>query len=210
MNHPTVLVAGEDHNDRQAIRILVSALRPELRGRFEHFRTPMTLVKDLNRAKAAVRADKVVAAMRARQRRGALLGALFHEDCDAPEPDHERKAELIERYYSHAPCRVLAVVPAPMMEAWWLLFPDVLPRVRAAWRAPTEFVGRDVGQLRDAKTELRRALRPRSARTPPSFPDYVESDAPLIAEAIVVSGTVLAHKGQSASWLLFREKVAAL
>lgn len=214
MTQPAVLVSGEHQNDRRVIRTLVEALRPDLQGRLEFFRAPMSLVKDLNRAKAVERADKVVKVLRARQRRGALLAALFHEDCDAPEPEHLRKTTLIESYYSHAPCRVLAVVPAPMMEAWWLLFPHVLPRVRAAWREPVEFVGRDVGRLRDAKGELRRAVRPRTGprtgRVLSSFPDYTESDAPLIAEALAKSGAILTPSGKSDSWRLFCAKVAAL
>lgn len=208
MTAGSVLIAGEDHNDREAIRTLTAGLRPDLR-RFEYHRAPLTLVKDLNQAKAKERAHKVIVALRARQKRGPLRALLLHEDCDAFEPAHEDKIATIERHYSTAPCSVFAVVPAPMIEAWWLLFPDALPLVRASWRAPSEYVGRDTGRLAQAKKALREAVRPKG-KVPGNFPDYSENDSPAIARAIVSSGRVASPQGRSLSWAVFVEKVEAI
>ena len=115
--------------------------------------------------------------------------------------------EKIEKTYQSLPWPVHAVVPAWEMETWWFLFPSAVAALHRSWRAPDQYLGKDVGKIRDAKERLRQCVRPAGARST-TFRSYVESDSVLIAKKIVELGLLAPPwKAKSASWLVFLEKV---
>jgi len=66
--------------------------------------------------------------------------------------------------------------------------------------------------VRDAKEKLTRAVRPAGLKKKEraSFPDYVESDSPKIAEKVKSMGLIDQPEARSASFDAFRRRVLAL
>lgn len=207
-----VLVFGEDENDTSAIVVLVRGIRPDLgtRTKLEPLRKPLTLIKDIDAARLAARARKVVATTKAANVRLPVRACIFHEDTDAVEPSSAALASQIIRAYSGCRGAVLPAVAAWEVEAWWYLFPDAVAATHSSWRAPTQHVGRDTGMIRDPKKTLRRDVRPTGQRVPPSFRTYKESDCTAIARAIVDGGHLPNPKGTSTSWTAFVTAVRAM
>ncbi|GAA3726868.1 hypothetical protein GCM10022225_05080 [Plantactinospora mayteni] len=202
-----VVILGEDDNDRQAIKILVAALRPDLGTGIQTLRKPMALVKNVPPERLPSKAQRDGALLRAVHARKPIRCVFMHEDADAVEPAHERLITKIEECYSDLPWPVHAVVPAWETETWWFLFPKALKAVRPSWRMPTEYAGRDLGRIRNSKEELKKALLPAGSK-PATLRTYAEADSALIAEKIVAL-KLLAPPwfAKSASWLAFVKKV---
>ncbi|GMV73039.1 MAG: hypothetical protein AMXMBFR77_28760 [Phycisphaerales bacterium] len=200
---PVVLVFGEDDNDREAVKQLLYALRPDLPTVAKRAR-PLVLVKGREAAKARKNALDVARVARAERTRSDVRMVFAHQDCDAVEPAHEAIARDIEAHLSAAGERAIAVVPAWEMEAWWFLWPDAAQAVNPSWARPAR-TGERVGLIVNAKEALRRALRPKGKRAR----DYEESDGPRIAEQVRLRGEVRRPDAQNASFERFRERVDA-
>ncbi|MGL4178192.1 MAG: hypothetical protein ACRCSN_19225, partial [Dermatophilaceae bacterium] len=83
------------------------------------------------------------------------------------------------------------VVPVPMIEAWWFLFPAAVEAVRpVAWRGKVSVPSRDVELIDQPKKKLERLTRG-------SHP-YSEADSPAIAAHI--RRQRLGPSGSSASY----------
>jgi hypothetical protein len=202
-----VLVFGEDDNDRESIRILLGALRPDLAERIQTRRHPLVLIKSANLEDVPDRAQqiaKVVAIERVKNDVGCVFA---HEDCDEVEPAHDKVAAKIESALKSAGCDAHAVTPAWEMEAWWFLFPDAVQAASPSWRRPDDHVGKHVGKIRNAKEELKRRVKPPGAK--PGFRGYQESDAPKIAAQVCALGLAEKPQATSDSYARFRESARA-
>ncbi len=199
------LIFGEDDTDREAIRELVSALRPDVPP-LQKRRAPLVLVRgrgDAEARKVAASIAKVVAAERVRRPVSVVFA---HEDADAVEPAHEPLAKRIEGELAAVGVPAVAVVPAWEMEAWWYLWPAAVAAVNRSWR-PLKRSG-SVGSLENAKESLRRDLRPKTGGK--SVRDYTESDGPRIAAQVRSLGLVHTLSASSASFVRFRDHVLAV
>ena len=192
---PLVLVFGESPNDRRAVKLLVEGLRSDLAGLVEERREPLVLIKKALPKKARSNAEKIAGIARAEAKTRRLIAVLAHEDCDALEPEHVQIAEKLERELADAGCPdPMAVAPAWEIEAWWLAFPEAVGKVVRGWRDPDDWLGKHVGVVKDAKEELRRAVRPRARhKSPPR--EYEERDSIAIAQNVVADGLLRSFEG---------------
>jgi hypothetical protein len=131
---PTIVILGEDDNDRRSIQILVAGLRPDLeRGILKPLRKPMALVRNVPPARLPSQAVRAAAVLRAVDAAAPIRCVLMHEDADDVEPAHEHLIRKIESAYR-------------------------------SWQCPDQYAGRDVGRIRNAKEALRRAVKPAGAK----------------------------------------------
>jgi hypothetical protein len=204
-----VVILGEDDNDRKTLKILIAALRPDLaRGSLRDLRKPMALVRNVPPERLPSQASRVAALLRAVNKREPVRCVFMHEDADDVEPAHEALISKIENCYTSLPWSVHAVVPAWEIEAWWFLFPRAVAAVRASWRVPDQYAGREVGKIRNAKEQLQKAVKPAGSKA--GFKSYVEADSVVIAEKIVELKLLSPPWfARSASWLSFIDKVEA-
>lgn len=217
------LVFGENEHDQKAIRLLAEGVRPDLAGAFQCRRRPLVLIKGARPDKAKSNAEQIAEVARQESAIREVAGVLAHEDCDELEPAHEVAGNRIESALREAGCpQPVAVTPAWELETWWLLFPEAVGKVVKGWRTPDDWLGRDLGRLRNAKELLARAVRdPRNA----SAREYSENDAVEIASHVVSLGLLHSFQdGQrmtpgrgvsqtwtrSASFERFRKKVIGL
>ncbi len=169
----------------------------------------MALVRNVPPQRLPSQASKAGALLRAVNVQTPIRAVLMHEDADEVEPAHKTLITKIESSYRSLPWPVLAVVPAWELETWWFLFPDAVAAVRPTWRRPDQFAGRDVGRIRNAKEELKKAVTPQGAR--PSFQTYTEADSVAIAEKIVALGQLTPPWfARSASWAAFLDRIKQL
>jgi hypothetical protein len=201
-----LLVLGESDNDQATIGTLVQALRSDAPALLKR-RSPMVLMKGREAAKRKKSAEDIAAAVKRESIRHDVCGVIAHEDCDDYEPEHEPLASDIEaRLEASCGLCCIAAVPAWETEAWLFLWPDAAREVVPGWNRPSRS-GQDLGLIRDAKEEYRKALRPKKHGK--KLRDYVESDAPKIAEAVRQLGIVSELDAKSASFERFRSKVCA-
>ena len=217
------LVFGENEHDQKAIRVLAEGLRPDLAGTLLCRRRPLVLIKGARPEKAKSNAEQIAEVAKQESAIRAVAGVLAHEDCDELEPAHEVAGARIESALQAAGCpQPVAVTPAWELETWWLLFPEAVGKVVKGWRTPDDWLGRDLGRLRNSKEALARAVRdPRNA----SARAYSENDAVEIASHVVSLGLLPSFQdGQrttpgrgvsqlrtrSASFERFRKKVVGL
>lgn len=181
---PIVLVFGEEDTDRQAIAHLTRALNPRLD--VQPRRRPLVLMKGASQQTRRDNAEEIARLAAAEHRVRGVVAVLAHQDCDALEPAHEAVGETIEQSLRNAGCpgTPIGVTPAWEIEAWWMVFPEAVSKVVPSWRTPSDWVGRDVGQVRNAKEALTRALRGDSRLKR----DYSERDSPEVARHIVELG----------------------
>jgi hypothetical protein len=141
-----------------------------------------------------------------------VRGVLVHEDCDAVEPAHEDVARRYADTFRDAGYRVHPVLPAWELEAWWLLWPRALADYRKSWREPTEYRGKPVGTLRDAKECLKKAVQPKNlnAAERKRFRGYQESDSPGIAKRVCELRLLTNPEGHSDSYCHFRREIDAI
>jgi hypothetical protein len=105
------------------------------------------------------------------------------------------------------PCTGEGRSPAWELEAWWFLWPDAVGSLHQTWQAPTAYVGREVGLVRNAKEELQRQLLPASSGERRRKHSYRESDAPLVARKIRELGIADEPRGVSRSYQRFQDSV---
>jgi hypothetical protein len=207
------LVFGENDHDRRAIKALIEGLRPDLAGRVHARRQPLCLIKNRPAEDALSEAEKIAAVVHAEK---PVCAVFAHEDCDEVEPAHEalakRKAAALASAIDDPGCSITAVTPAWEIEAWWFLWPQAVREANPSWREPTDYVGRNVGAITNAKEELRRCVRPRGKKPKP-VRDYEEADSPDIAKLAVTLRLLDSHRSvgtTSASFEAFRDGALAV
>ena len=191
---------------------MVEGLNSRLAGRVRTRRKPLVLVKGVTPEELRARVRDLAKAVAAEGVRLTVEGLFVHEDCDAPEPAHKKVSSRIRVGLAKVGVPVHPVTPAFELEAWFLLWPSMLPKVRRSWRSPQNLRGTHVGLLRNAKERLVRELLPldlpRSQRA--RFRTYRESDAPLIANVLRRAAVLRAPEARSDSYSLFVEMVDAI
>lgn len=203
--HSVVVIAGEDRNDRESLKILLEEKRPGLRGSIVQIRDTVRLHRATGtnltkRVRSIINKAEGVAEKHGPGTRAACL--YVHEDFDAVDGPayveaHRRVEQEIHRQLGHGHY-VLAVAE---MEAWMLLFPEALPAVMQAWKLPVKRLGKDTGRFPDPKGILMREVSKATGRR------YAESDAPAVFRAIVEGGHLEKPRGMNSSWKRFWQDV---
>ena len=212
MTQASVLIFGEgkDYYDSQAIEYLIRALAPSsVRLKLTKLRSPVILDRGAARRKRASVADEIAAHDRVRRRiapPGERVVVVAFHDCDALEPAHIEQAARLEQELVQAGVeRPVAATPAWCIEAWWMLFPEALATTRKCWKSFA--VPANVGAVVQAKSALRRALRPQGHTR---CPDYDERDSPTIARHVFERRLASdSRTNQSASLQYFRDRLRA-
>lgn len=200
-----IVIAGEDRNDRDSLKILLEERRPELSGRIIQIRDPVRLHKakenDLaGRVRAIVSKAEGVAERRGPGTRVACI--YVHEDFDAVDGvSYHQARERVEQELHRQTGLGHYVLAVAEMEAWMLLFPEALPAVVKAWELPAKHKGKDTGKIADPKRVLMREASGTKGRK------YTESDAPAIFRAIVEGGYLDKPHGTNRSWARFWQDV---
>jgi hypothetical protein len=207
------LVFGEHDNDRSALVELVIAIRPETSNfNFRKLREPPVYLRKgelpATRRKSAASIAGLVAAAKVISN---LKFVVTHQDCDAVEPAHEDAIESAKSELAAAGVdSVVIATPAFEIEAWWMLFPRELKKVRPGWR-PVDYGTQNVGLIQNAKDRLICDLRPDDMRERSKCRDYQESDSIAIAKKIRETGAAKRRtKARSKSFEAFKEMVEAL
>ncbi|WP_285733600.1 hypothetical protein [Nocardiopsis sp. ATB16-24] len=200
-----MVIAGEDRNDRESLKILLEEKRPGLRGSIVQIRDTVRLHRATGtnltkRVRSIINKAEGVAEKHGPGTRVACL--YVHEDFDAVDGPahveaHRRVEQEIHRQLGHGHY-VLAVAE---MEAWMLLFPEALPAVMQAWKLPAKRLGKDTGRFPDPKGILMREVSKAAGRR------YSKSDAPAVFRAIVEGGHLEKPRGMNSPWKRFWQDV---
>jgi hypothetical protein len=197
-----VLVFGESDNDRESLRELTRALRPDFPD-IEKRSRPLVLVKGRSQANAKDNIEKIAGVVRAERLRRDVKLVVAHQDCDQVEPAHEPLASEIEQLLKNSQIAAVAAVSAFEIESWWYLWPRALLRVNGSWRHPNR-AGQEVGRITHVKEQLKRDLRPRTGK---HTRDYYESDSPKIAAIVHSDNLIDAPEANSQSFRRFSQKL---
>jgi hypothetical protein len=201
-----VLVFGENPHDSQSIREFVEALREDLVGKVQWRREPQVLIKNAKPEDVPERAKRIADAVDINRATHDIVCVFAHEDRDDFEPKHEETCKKIEEALEKAGCPAHAVVPAWELEAWWFLWPDAVQAIRPkSWRAPDDYLGKKVGNIKDAKEELKRRVIPKDLKPEKrkNFRTYEESDSPAIARQVREKGLARTPGAKSSSYERF-------
>jgi hypothetical protein len=207
---PLVLVFGEEENDRASIRELIEALREDLVGKVQTRREPLVLIKNARPEDVPDRAKRIADAVDISRATHDIVCVFAHEDRDDFEPKHEETCKKIEEALEKAGCPAHAVVPAWELEAWWFMWPEAVQAVRPkSWRAPDDYLGKEVGKIKDAKEMLKKKVVPKDLKPEKrnNFPHYEESDSPKIARQVREKRLAQQPGATSASYARFRLSV---
>ncbi|MEO3763423.1 hypothetical protein [Streptomyces sp. B8F3] len=198
-----IVFAGEDRNDCAVMADLVRAHRPDLSAaaKLVRINDPVRLRRKSGPDLAeAVRVLVGKARARALQERAKLLGFVVHEDLDGFT---NRKYETVRAAVIGALGRecdgklhTALALAAWESEGWLLLFPDAFPHVKPRWTVPAQLRGRDFGQIKDPKEELKRRL---------GLPVFRESDGPSVARKALENDLISAPEGRNDSYNDFIE-----
>ena len=199
-----VLLYGENKNDTGALKELLVALEPVFDGRVSPRRETLREVKNARPQDLPSRGEELRKLVAVEHSARDVACVFVHEDCDAVEPAHERLLARLEETHSASGLPTFGVAPAWELEAWWFLWPDQA-KLRASWRRPDGYVGRDVGRIANAKEAFTAAVRPPGANRK-GFPDYAESDSAAIARRVREAGVADSPLAQSRSYDAFRER----
>ncbi len=205
-----VLVFGESENDTKSLRELIEALREDLVGKVQTRREPLVLIKDAKPEDVPERARKIADAVDISRATHDVLCVFAHEDRDDFEPKHEETCKKIEEALEKAGCPAHAVVPAWELEAWWFMWPEAVQAVRPkSWRAPDDYLGWEVGKIKDAKEELKKKVVPKDLKPEKrkGFQTYQESDSPAIARQVREKNLARHPRAKSASYSRFLSSV---
>jgi len=209
---PIILVFGETKTkayDAQAVAHLIRGLLPHgVKAKVSPRREFLRLVKGNLRGTAPAAKD-LARIVRAAEVRNRVVGVVKHEDTDEVEPSHVALATAIESVGGKIGCPVYAAAAAWELEAWLLLWPEVVGATRPSWRSPTEFAGKNVGVVRDAKAALARSIQPANlpSKERQRFPRYKESDSVDIARRVAETDMCRHPAGTSASYEQFISRV---
>ncbi|GMU10803.1 hypothetical protein [Corallococcus caeni] len=201
-----ILVFGESENDTKSLKELILALRGDLADKVQPRRDPLVLIKNAKPEDVPERAKKIADAVDISRATHDIVCVFAHEDCDALEPKHEEACRKIEEAMQQAGCPAHAVVPAWELEAWWFMWPDAVQAIRPkSWRAPDDYLGKEVGRLKDAKEELKKRVVPKDLKPDKrkTFQTYQESDSPAIAQKVREKGLARKPAAKSSSYTRF-------
>ncbi|MBZ4375064.1 hypothetical protein [Corallococcus sp. AS-1-6] len=201
-----VLVFGESENDTKSLKELIVALRGNLAGKVQTRREPLVLIKNARPEDVPERAKRIADAVDIGRATHDIVCVFAHEDCDDFEPKHEGACRKIEEAMNQAGCPAHAVVPAWELEAWWFMWPAAVQAVRPkSWRAPDDYVGKDVGRIKDAKEQLQKRVVPKDNKPDKrkNFQTYQESDSPAIAQKVREMGLARKPAAKSGSYTRF-------
>lgn len=213
VNAYTILIFGEDDNDRRALGHLVRALCPDnAKVRIEPRRQPIVLSRECAASgKRRSMANDIAQFARAEDGPGRRVVVIVHRDCDRLEPAHQEEAEALRMELRSAGIAdVVAATPAWEIEAWWMLFPQALAATRRCWRI-VDYAHQHVGLIPHAKERLRRDLRPVAWPARKSCKDFVESDGVRVAEEVLRAGLLReAARSRSDSFQCFKAGIEAI
>ena len=195
----TILVFGEDENDTKSVRELVLGLKPSFSGKIKPMRQPPIYSRGTNLRDVRSRIHRIGSVIAAEQAVSDVVCVLIHRDCDALEPAHQEESTEIEREFRAYGLNVVAVTPAWEFESWLLLWPDAVAAYRPNWNSLHRFKGRQVGLIKNAKEEFRRAVRVPGKQQR----EYRESDAPIIVQRARELGIVSSPQARSDSFQSF-------
>lgn len=204
------VVFGEDHNDQQAICMLIAALAPNgTEIRTETRRKPMILSRNAGARKRRSMASDIATFTEVLQRSDRRVIAVVHRDCDAIEPSHrQERAELHADLEGAGVSEFVVANPSWEIEAWWMLFPLALASTRPCWEL-VDYSKSSVGMIEHAKERLTRDLRPRDRARRARCPDYQEMDSLTIARKISENPQWVSQiKARSLSFEAFRDDLA--
>lgn len=195
-----MVLAGEDSTDRKCLRVLLEAFCPDMRGRIVEINDSVRL-RQASGENLSSRVRALAGKVRARAKReAAQVACVFvHEDFDAVDSSdyptaRKRVQEALECHLSSAHY-VLAVWE---MEAWLLLFPNVLSGFVASWKVPAKHRNKDTGRLTDPKRILMNECSSSQRR-------YLVSDAPAVFRKVAESKAHEKPTGSNRSWQQFRQ-----
>ncbi|MFF0580154.1 hypothetical protein [Streptosporangium saharense] len=197
-----MVVAGEDRNDRLALRVLLEELCPETRGRIVEISDPVRLHQATGGTLTA-RAEALAAKVRARAvRDDTTVACVFvHEDLDRTDGDeYPVIRERVQKALESALGRAHYVLAVSEIEAWLLLFPDALSAFASSWSVPQRQRGKDTGRMADPKKFLTNEVSGSGRR-------YRESDAPDVLEQAVKLGLLTRPVGRNRSFDQMRADV---
>jgi hypothetical protein len=200
---PVIVLAGEDRNDRQCLKIAITALRPDIGKRIVEINDTVRL-RD-SRDTVTGRVDRLINQAKARaDREDSPLAALFlHEDydgvdCDVRDNTRARVQEALSKRFEKA----FYVLATWEIEAWLLLFPDALAATHPSWQVPPKYLGRDTARIADPK----RVLKEEVSR---SGPRYRESDAADVLAKAAELDLLARPRGSNGSWREFTAAIAS-
>ncbi|GAA3459199.1 hypothetical protein GCM10018963_12120 [Saccharothrix longispora] len=193
---PVIVLAGEDGNDRQCLRIVLEASHPETRGRIVEINEQVRL-RQAGSGNLAARVDRLarLAEARATREQAGIAAFFVHEDFD--EVDCPSRGEVRERV-QHALSRRVDnahyVLATWEVEAWLLQFPRAITATCSSWSVPRRYLGRDTARIGDPKQVMLREIGRSGA------PRYRESDAPKVLAKAVELGEFRTPSGTNVSW----------
>ncbi|GLX96751.1 hypothetical protein [Herbidospora sp. NBRC 101105] len=194
-----MVVAGEDRNDRLALRVLLEEFCPEMRGRIVEISDKIRLHQATG-ATLAARAEALAGKVRARAARDdtSVACVFVHEDLDRTDSDvYPVVRERVEMALESALGTAHYALAVSEIEAWLLLFPDALSAVAASWTVPAKYRGKDTGRLLDPKKLLKNEVSGSSRR-------YRESDAPDVLDQAAKLGLLSRPAGRNRSFAQVR------
>jgi hypothetical protein len=203
-----VLIFGEDENDRRALEFLIKAIvKDPSRLRTKRLRNPVILRRDaVQSGKYRQMANDIYKLWNIERVSSKKTIVVVHKDCDACEDAHLLESNTIEKQLlSMGVSHIVPATPAWEMETWMMMFPDAIAAIRACWRRPPKRT--NVGNIINAKEQLRRELRPTLSQSQARCPDYTESDAPQIAEKVFQLGIDSCKAAGSKSFDVFAKKL---
>lgn len=203
MLSPQVLVFGEDDNDREVLRILITSLCPPASGRVAKRKKPLLLARGATPDGLEARAKKLAATIRADEAIRPVACVFVHEDADDYAPADRHRAGSMEAAAAKYGAKICAVVPAWETEAWFFLFPGAVAETFPSWTKLKSATGR-VDRRKDAKEAFRSATTPKNAKR-----RYEESDGPKIAATIAERDEARSPVGISDAYQRFIDCVDA-
>lgn len=198
-----VVLAGEDRNDRECLRVLLEAWCPAMSGRLVEIKDSVRLLHAKSHGELTSRVKTLASKARAKAKleRADLACVFVHEDLDRPDGDEytearQRVQSALDAQFDNAHY-VLSVAE---VEAWLLMFPAALTGTVSSWRVPQQYQNRDTGTLGDPKQILTRNVSGSGRR-------YRESDAPGVLAKAVALNCIDKPIGSNRSWNQLRADV---
>lgn len=205
-----ILVFGESENDREAIKNLIKAINPKI-DIVKCIRKPPILQSkaEINYQKRIDNAERIKSLVKAESIKSRVIAVVAHEDCDQVEPAHTPKVKLVEKGLKNVGVpNPIAACPAFEIEAWWLLWPEAIRKVRSCWRKIPKKPNH-VGKIENAKEYLQRELRPKTGNRT-SCPEFKESDGIAISKIVLTEKMIDTRDGKSDSFDYFESRILKL
>ncbi|MFH9871191.1 hypothetical protein ACH4NT_34605 [Streptomyces lydicus] len=194
-----IVVAGEGNFDREVLRHLVRAFRPD--AKIVNLRDK-TYLRDADK-QLTPRIDRLRTLVQGASARAELAGIVVHVDLDLvnEEKYREIRRRISAELRNAFACPLAIALAAFEMEAWLMQFPSAFTKVNSSWALKARYKGCDLAKVHDPK----KVLREHSWRPP-----YQVSDAPRIMEkALGADGKVIRPEGKNRSYDEFVAELAA-